>query len=44
MIEMLDEMGKNIERLPQHAMMAPITHADQYALILLLCSILKTKE
>lgn len=42
MIDMLDEMGKAIERLPQHAMMQPITHADHYSLILLLSSIFRS--
>ncbi len=44
MIDMLDEMAKNIERLPQHAMLQPITHADHYSLILLLVALLRCPE
>lgn len=41
LIDMLDEMIKNIENLPSHAMMTPITHYDHCALMILLSSILK---
>jgi hypothetical protein len=44
LLEMLDEMGKGIERLPQHAMMQPITHADHYALILILLQIMRAED
>jgi hypothetical protein len=40
LIDMLDEMRKNIENLPQHAMLTPITHADFCSLLILLSSIL----
>jgi hypothetical protein len=43
LIDMLDEMVINIEKLPQHAMMTPITHYDYCALMILLSSILKAE-
>lgn len=42
LIDMLDEMAKAIERLPQGAMLQPITHYDYASLILLLSSILRS--
>jgi len=42
LIEMLDEMANNIEKLPQHAMTAPITHYDHWSLITLLSAILRS--
>lgn len=44
LIEMLDEMVKNIERLPVFGMTEPITHYDQYALMLLLSAIFKSEN
>jgi hypothetical protein len=41
LLDMLDEMVKNIERLPVDAMNSPITHYDFYAGLLLLSSILR---
>ncbi len=41
LIDMLDEMVKNIERLPENAMSTPITHYDFVSLLLLLSSILR---
>jgi len=41
LILMLDEMIKNVENLPRHAMMTPITHYDYCALMILLSSIFK---
>jgi len=41
MLNMLDEMAKNIEKLPQHVLLEPITHSDFCSLILLLSSILR---
>src|SRR6267142_1015157 len=42
MIDMLDEMVKNIERLPEAALSSPITHYYHLSLILLLSSILRS--
>lgn len=42
LLDMLDEMVKNIERLPQQAMTSPINHYDYYSLLLLLSSILRS--
>lgn len=36
LIEMLDEMNKNIESLPPHALILPINHYDFSALLILL--------
>lgn len=41
MLEMLDEMIKSIEGLPQQAMTMPITHYDFLSALLLLSSILR---
>lgn len=41
MLEMLDQMIKTIENLPQQAMTAPITHYDFLSALLLLSSILR---
>lgn len=40
--DMLEEMIKNIDKLPQHAMTAPITHIDHYSLLLLLSAWFKS--
>jgi hypothetical protein len=40
-LQMLDEMVKSIEGLPQQAMTLPINHYDFYSALLLLSSILK---
>lgn len=42
LLEMLDEMIKNIERLPSYAMLTPITHYDHCSLLILLSSILRS--
>ena len=44
LIEMLDEMAKNIEKLPLFAMTNPITHYDFCSLMILLSQIFKAKE
>lgn len=41
LLEILDEMIKSYERLPQHAMLQPITHADLCSVMMLLSSILR---
>lgn len=40
LIEMLQEMNDNIEKLPPYAMSAPVTHLDFSALLILLHAIL----
>jgi hypothetical protein len=42
MLDMLDEMIKSYENLPQHAMLSPVTHADFVSLLLLLSSIFRS--
>lgn len=42
LIDMLDEMIKNIEGLPLYAMTSPISHYDHCALLILLSSIFKS--
>ncbi len=44
LVNMLDEMIKNIERLPSHVMTSPITHYDFCSLMLLLSGILRKKK
>lgn len=43
-IKMLEEMVKNIENLPQHAMAAPINHYDLFNYMAMILSILKHKR
>ena len=42
LIEMLDEMNNNIEKLPSHAMMTPITHYELSSLLILLSALFKS--
>lgn len=44
LIEMLDEMNRNIEKLPPHALISPINHYDFSALLILLSAILKSEN
>ncbi len=41
-MEILDEMIKNIENLPSHAMSNPVTHYDLLSLMLLLQSVFRS--
>lgn len=43
LVEMLDEMIKSFERLPEHAMLTPISHYDFCSALLLLSSIFKSE-
>ncbi len=42
MMEMLDHMIKNIERLPQNALTEPVTHSDLLSALLLISEILRS--
>lgn len=42
LIEMLDEMNLNVEKLPSYAMSSPITHYDYSALLILLSALFKS--
>ena len=44
LLGMLNDMIKNIENLPQHAALAPITHYDFASLILLISEIFKVLD
>lgn len=44
LIDMLDEMCKNIENLPPQAMTLPINHYDYCSLLMLLSSILRSDD
>ena len=44
MLDMLDEMIRNIEKMPSHAMQQPINHYDYLSLMLLLSSILRARD
>lgn len=44
LINMLDEMVKNIENLPDHAMSLPINHYDYCSLLILLSGIFKEDD
>jgi hypothetical protein len=41
LLSMLDDMIKNVENLPSHAMTLPITHYDYCSLMILLSTILR---
>ena len=43
LIDMLDEMNLSIERLPQHALFAPVNQYDLSALLILLSAIFKAQ-
>jgi len=43
LLDMLEEMIKNIERLPSNAMAQPVNHYDLVSALLLLSSIFKTE-
>jgi hypothetical protein len=42
MLDMLDEIIKRFEDLPQHAMLSPISHSDFCSLLLLLSAIFRS--
>jgi hypothetical protein len=42
LITMLDEMIKAYENLPKHAMLAPVSHADQLSLLMVVSSLFKS--
>jgi hypothetical protein len=44
LLEMLDEMVKNIENLPQNALTLSITHYDLWSALALISQIFKTKK
>jgi hypothetical protein len=41
LLAMLQEMIKSYENLPQQALLAPVTHADQLSLLMLVLSLFK---
>jgi len=44
MLQMLDEMIKNIEGLPLNAMIMPVNHYDWCSLLILLSGVLRAKD
>lgn len=42
LLDLLDELRKNIDQLPSHAMLSPITHCDFSSLIMLLSAIFRS--
>lgn len=44
LMEILNEMIKTYENLPEHAMMAPITHYDYVSLLMLFRELFKASE
>jgi hypothetical protein len=43
LIKSLDEMRENVEKMPEHAMLSPITHYDYWSLLILLGQIFRSK-
>jgi len=43
LIEMLDEMNLNIEKMPAYALVSPISHYDFSALLILLSALFKSE-
>lgn len=41
LLQMLEEMIKNIENLPPHAMLTPVNHYDLFSSLLLVLSIFR---
>lgn len=44
LLNMLDDMIENIEKLPKHVMTTPINHYDYSSLLILLSAILRSDE
>ena len=44
LIDMLEEMNQNIEKLPPHVLSSPVMHYDLSALLILLNAIFKAEE
>lgn len=44
LLDMLDEMVKNVEKMPSHAMTLPINHYDYASLLILLSALFKVPE
>ena len=44
LLDMLDEMIKSYDRLPQHALISPISHYDLLSALLLISEILKSDD
>ena len=44
LIDILDELIKNMENLPSHALVMPITHYDHWQLMILLSQIFKKDQ
>jgi hypothetical protein len=44
MLDMLDEMIRNVEKMPSHALQQPINHYDYLSLMLLLSSLLRARD
>jgi hypothetical protein len=44
LLEMLDEMVKNVENLPPNALSQPITYYDHWSALALISQIFKTKK
>jgi hypothetical protein len=43
-LQTISEMRKNIEDLPPHAMVMPLTHYDLLSLLILLSGVLKAED
>ncbi len=44
LLQMLDEMIKSYDRLPQHALISPISHYDLLSALLLISEILRSED
>ncbi len=44
LLNMLEEMAKNIENLPQAAMLSPVNHYDLYSALILISSIFNHED
>lgn len=44
LMDMLKEMIKNIENLPPHAMLSPISHYDHFSLIMVLVALFEAER
>ena len=44
LMQMLSEMIDSYERLPQHALITPVTHYDLLSVLLIVCELFRTED
>lgn len=44
LLQMLGEMVNSYERLPQHALITPVTHYDLLSVLLIVCELFRAED